>query len=84
MRPAKIPITVAVALRFAIGIALIQVGWVLRLAIGWSEVGYLTFVVLGLLELAVPSWAERAGPDDAVAPGPHRRALRPVHDHRPR
>ena len=32
-------------------------------------------------ELAVPMWAERAGADD-VAPAPHRRALRPVHDHR--
>jgi low temperature requirement protein LtrA len=51
----------SVALRFAIAIALIQVGWVLRLVIGWSEVGYLTFLVLGLLELAVPAWAERAG-----------------------
>ena len=30
--------------------------------IGWSEVGYLTFLVLGVLELAVPAWAERAGP----------------------
>jgi low temperature requirement protein LtrA len=53
----------AVALRFAVGITLIQVGWVIRLVIGWSEVGYLTFVVLGLLELAVPAWAERAGPE---------------------
>ena len=50
-----------VALRFATGIALIQVGWVLRLLIGWSEVGYLTFLVLGALELAVPAWAERSG-----------------------
>lgn len=50
-----------VALRFAAGIALIQVGWVLRLVIGWSEAGYLTFLVLGALELAVPAWAERAG-----------------------
>ncbi len=42
------------------------------------------FLVLGLLELAVPAWAERAGPPDAVARRAHRRALRPVHDHRPR
>ena len=34
-------------------------------------------------ELAVPVWAERAGVDD-LAPAPHRRALRPVHDHRAR
>jgi low temperature requirement protein LtrA len=53
----------AVALRFAVGITLIQLGWVLRLLIGWSEVGYLTFLVLGVLELAVPAWAERAGPE---------------------
>ena len=53
----------AVALRFAVGITLIQVGWVIRLLVGWSEVGYLTFVVLGVLELAVPAWAERAGPE---------------------
>jgi low temperature requirement protein LtrA len=52
-----------VALRFAVGITLIQVGWIIRLLIGWSEVGYLTFVVLGVLELAVPAWAERAGPE---------------------
>jgi low temperature requirement protein LtrA len=50
-----------VALRFAIGIALIQLGWILRLVVGWSEAGYLTFAILCLLELAVPAWAERAG-----------------------
>ena len=81
--PARIRSAVPVALRFAIGIALIQVGWVVRLLIGWSEVGYLTFLVLGILELAVPAWAERAGRRHAVARRPHRRALRPVHDHRP-
>jgi low temperature requirement protein LtrA len=48
------------AIRFAIGIGLIQVGWVVRLAIGppW---GVLAFALLGLLELAVPIWAERSG-----------------------
>ena len=55
------PVGRPVALRFAIAIALIQLGWVLRLAIGWSEVGFLSFLVLGLLELAVPAWAERSG-----------------------
>ena len=55
------PVGRAVALRFAVGIALIQLGWVVRLVIGWSEAGYVTFLVLGLLELAVPAWAERAG-----------------------
>ena len=53
----------AVALRFASGITLIQLGWVIRLLIGWSEIGYLTFLGLGMLELAVPAWAERAGPE---------------------
>jgi len=57
------PMRRAVALRFAVGITLIQLGWVIRLLIGWSEVGYLTFIGLGLLELAVPAWAERAGPE---------------------
>jgi low temperature requirement protein LtrA len=58
-----------VALRFAVGIGLLQVGWVLRLVVGWSEVGYLTFIVLGLLELAVPYWAERSGPMTPWHPG---------------
>jgi low temperature requirement protein LtrA len=57
------PIRRAVAIRFAAGITLIQLGWVIRLAIGWSEIGYLTFAILGLLEIAVPAWAERAGPE---------------------
>ena len=55
------PVGRPVALRFATAIALIQVAWVVRLLVGWSEVGYLTFLVLGILELAVPAWAERAG-----------------------
>jgi low temperature requirement protein LtrA len=55
------PVGRPVALRFAAAIALIQVAWVVRLLIGWSEVGYLTFFVLGILELAVPAWAERGG-----------------------
>jgi len=59
----------AVALRFAIGISLIQLGWVIRLLIGWTEVGYLTFLGLGLLELSVPAWAERAGPETPWHPG---------------
>jgi low temperature requirement protein LtrA len=49
-----------VALRFAIGVGLVQLGWVARLAIGppWDIVGIL---VLGVLDLSVPVWAERAG-----------------------
>jgi low temperature requirement protein LtrA len=49
-----------VAIRFAIGVGLVQLGWVVRLAIGppW---GFVLIGVLGVLELLVPVWAERAG-----------------------
>jgi low temperature requirement protein LtrA len=50
----------AVALRFAIGITIVQLLWVVRLAVGppW---GYAAIVVLGIVELAIPVWAERSG-----------------------
>lgn len=55
------------ALRYAAGIGLVQVGWLLRLAL--VEAGVLPaswqlpiFVLLAALELAVPRWAERARP----------------------
>ena len=38
-------------MRFAVGITVIQIGWIVRLLIGWSEVGYVTFLGLGLLML---------------------------------
>lgn len=46
------------ALRYAAGIATVQVGWVLRQAVPdrWSV---LVFVILAGAELAVPAWAER-------------------------
>ncbi|MFF5344037.1 low temperature requirement protein A [Streptomyces althioticus] len=47
------------ALRYASGILVLQVGWLVRLALP-HEGGILSFVVLGLGELAVPFWAERA------------------------
>ncbi|GAA3413393.1 low temperature requirement protein A [Streptosporangium vulgare] len=54
------------ALRYAAGIAVVQVGWVLRLLL--SQAGVLPsstllpfFAGLVVLELAVPRWAERAG-----------------------
>ena len=49
-----------VALRYAAGIGLVQLLWVVRLAIGppWS---FAAILILGLLELAIPAWAERAG-----------------------
>jgi len=48
------------ALRYAGGVSLVQLGWVLRLLLP-PELGFLFFVVLALLDLAVPLWAERAG-----------------------
>jgi low temperature requirement protein LtrA len=49
------------SLRFAAGIAVVQVGWVLRLLlpVGLGQAG---FLVLAAAELAVPIWAERAAP----------------------
>jgi len=46
------------ALRFAIGVTAVEVGWVLRI---WLPAAWAvpSFVVLGLAELAVPVWAER-------------------------
>jgi len=49
------------ALRYAVGIAALQVGWVLRLLLPES-LGYAGFLVLVAAELAVPIWAERAAP----------------------
>ncbi|MGI5205585.1 low temperature requirement protein A [Spirillospora sp. CA-108201] len=55
------------ALRYALGISVAQAGWILWLVA--AEAGALPspaqvpcFVALALLELAVPRWAERAGP----------------------
>jgi len=58
-----------VALRFAIAITLIQIGWIVRLLIGNSEIGYATFLVLGGLEIVVPAWAERGGRPTPWHPG---------------
>jgi low temperature requirement protein LtrA len=49
------------SLRFAAGIAAVQVGWVLRLLLPEGP-GYAGFLVLVAAELAVPIWAERAAP----------------------
>ncbi len=55
------------ALRYAAGVGLLQVGWVLRLVL--DEAGVLPpslrlpfFLCLAVLELAVPRWAERVNP----------------------
>ena len=49
------------ALRYAAGIAVLQVGWVLRLFLP-EGLGYAGFLVLVAAELAIPLWAERAAP----------------------
>jgi low temperature requirement protein LtrA len=46
--------------RYAIGVAAVQVGWILRLLLP-AEVGVVTFIILALADLAVPIWAERKG-----------------------
>ncbi len=58
-----------VALRFGFGIATVQVGWVawvLFVPQPWKLAG---FAVLSALELAVPVFAEHAGPPTAWHPG---------------
>ena len=46
------------ATRYASGVGLCQVGWLLRLALP-TNLAVATFVLLALAELAVPIWAER-------------------------
>ncbi|HVW41133.1 MAG TPA: low temperature requirement protein A [Amycolatopsis sp.] len=47
------------ALRYALGVSIVQVGWILRLAL--PDSWFLpSFLVLVVAELAVPAWAERA------------------------
>ncbi len=48
------------ALRYAAGIAVLQVGWVARLGLP-DGVAMVTFIVLAATELAVPLWAEAVG-----------------------
>ena len=48
------------AWRYAAGITLVQLGWVLRLLLP-AEWGVASFVVLALLDISVPPWAERTG-----------------------
>jgi low temperature requirement protein LtrA len=63
------PVGRPVAIRFAVAIALIQLGWVLRVIVGWNEFGFVAFGVLLVLELAVPYWAERSGRETPWNPG---------------
>ena len=48
------------AFRYAAGIVVVQAGWVLRLLLP-AELGLASFVVLALLDVSVPPWAERTG-----------------------
>jgi low temperature requirement protein LtrA len=48
------------ALRYAIGVTLLQLGWVSRLFVP-AELGLLAFAPLVVLELLVPVWAESTG-----------------------
>jgi low temperature requirement protein LtrA len=49
------------SLRYAAGIVILQVGWVLNLSLP-QDLAYAGFLVLAAGELAVPVWAERAAP----------------------
>jgi low temperature requirement protein LtrA len=48
------------AVRYAMGVATVQIGWLLRLALP-HPVDYVAFGVLAVAELAVPVWAEYRG-----------------------
>ena len=47
-------------LRYAVGVSIVQVGWVLRLLLP-GELGLFAFAPLVVLELLVPVWAESTG-----------------------
>jgi low temperature requirement protein LtrA len=49
-----------VALRYAVGISILQVGWVARLFLP-HEAGLVAFYLLAVCEMLLPAWAERAG-----------------------
>jgi low temperature requirement protein LtrA len=50
----------SVALHYAVGISICQVGWVLRLFLP-HDAGVVAFYLLAVLEMLVPAWAERRG-----------------------
>ena len=53
----------ATSVRYAIGITLVQAGWLLRLALPSDRsLGTAGFLLLAVAELAVPIWAERREP----------------------
>ncbi len=56
----SVPDTRRCSLRYAMGIAVVQIGWVAWLVLP-SDLALPVFFVLAALELAVPLWAEAAG-----------------------
>jgi low temperature requirement protein LtrA len=56
------------AVRYAVGIAVVQAGWIARL---WAPRGwaYVTYVGLVIADLAVPAWAEYRGSTTSWHPG---------------
>jgi low temperature requirement protein LtrA len=57
-----------VARRFAIGVGLVQLLWVVRLGFG-GPAGFALLFAFGVLELLIPVWAERAGRPTPWHPG---------------
>jgi low temperature requirement protein LtrA len=51
----------AVAVRYAVGVSVVQALWLLRLTLP-DTAGLIAFFPIALLDVAVPIWAERAGP----------------------
>ncbi|MET0448564.1 MAG: low temperature requirement protein A, partial [Aeromicrobium sp.] len=49
------------ALRYAYGLIAVQAGWVLALLVTGGDIAIWLFIVLVVLDFAVPVWAERAG-----------------------
>jgi low temperature requirement protein LtrA len=62
------PVGRSVALRFAVGIGVIQLLWVVRLAIG-PPLGLALILVFGTVEMLIPWWAERSGRHTPWHPG---------------
>ena len=56
-----------VAVRYALGVTVVQVGWMLRLLLP-EGAGLVAFFVLVAADLAVPLWAERGGPSTSWHP----------------
>ena len=54
------PATRRASLRYATGVGLAQIGWLIRLALP-SPWNLIAFVVLGVTELLIPIWAETSG-----------------------